>query len=239
MSADGVRAVVVAGAGDDAARDRQDLVPASLAALERQTTRPAGLLVARRLRGGTTAPGVAPPDDGAAWVWLIDSGVAPEPTALERLLEAVERISPLARPVLMAGKVVTPEGRPDPGSLPIPSVSDPELAVTAFDRHLLALRAARSGSLLVDRRAFDRLGPPRAGGLEWSGRLLRDRAGFLEPASVAVRHPMDPRAERERRRVGLVDWVRLLAGSALDPRERPWFAFRLGEEAIGALRNRA
>lgn len=240
MNGAGVRALVVATTQDHAA-DATAATDATLAALAGQTEPPGEVLLARRVRRGAaalSAVGAPPPSHGAAWVWLVDSGVAPQAEALERLLKAIERMDALARPVLIAGKVMTPEGVPDPGSLPIPSVSDPELAVAAFDRHLLALRAARSGSLLVDRRAFDRLGAPRPGGLEWTGRLLREGAGFLEPASVAIRQPMEPRDEHARRLAGLLDWVRLLAGGALDSRERPWFAFRLGEEALGALRDR-
>lgn len=99
----------------------------------------------------------------------------------------------------------------------------------------MALRLARHGSLLVHRRAFAGDPPPWAGApfwddLVWSASLLRDELGVLVPQSVVVREAGGPRPSR----VGPA--LRLLTGDALAPRERPWFAFRLAEEAIAAVR---
>src|SRR5439155_803778 len=81
-----------------------------------------------------------------------------------------------------------PGGAPDPGSLPVPAVAA-DLAVAAVRLRLLAIRAARPGSLLVHRGAIERWGPPPGGGddLVWTARLLRGRWGVLVPGSVAVR----------------------------------------------------
>jgi len=206
-----------------------ELAP-TLTAIGEQSTPPADVLVPRRAAG--LAPG--PPTIGSAgWIWLVEAGVVPRGDALARLLEGAHR-SP-GRPVLVAGRVLSPSGQPDRGALPIPAVADPDLTVEAFDRRLLSLRACPSGSFIVERPTFDRFGLPSGGGLEWTGRVLRDGPGFLEPASVALRAPLQDRYERARTHAGLRDWARLLAGDALDRREKPWFAFRLAEQATQAL----
>jgi hypothetical protein len=163
------------------------------------------------------------------WLWLVDGSTAPEPTALERLLEALELLGSLTPPVLLASKVVTPDGSPDPGSLPIPQILDSDLAVAACERHLLSIRVARRGSLLVHRRGLPHAGPERA--LEWTARLLRDAPGFLVPQSVAVRSPV--------RRSDVGALLRLVLSDALAPREKPWFAGRLAETALAALTGRS
>lgn len=204
---------------------------AAVEALGRQTRAPDAVVLTEK------ADDAAVPGD-CDWVWLLDAGVVPEPDALARLLEALDRLDSRAAPVLLASKVLTPNGFPDRGSLPVPEVFDAELAVDAFDRRLLSLRVARAGSLLVQRRALlGSGGPPRAGReLEWTARLLARSPGFLVPASVAVRELAGAQAERRRGRAGLAGWLRLVLGGALGARERPWFAFRLLEEALAALR---
>jgi hypothetical protein len=165
----------------------------------------------------------------ADWFWLVDGSTAPEPTALERLLEALEPLGSLTPPVLLASKIVTPDGSPDPGSLPIPQILDPDLAVAACERHLLSIRVARRGSLLVHRGGLPRDGSDRD--LEWTARLLRDAHGFLVPQSVAVRTSV--------RRSEAAPLLRLVLSDALAPREKPWFAGRLAETALAALTGRS
>jgi hypothetical protein len=75
--------------------------------------------------------------------------------------------------------------------------------------------------------------------LEWTARLLRREPGMLVPASVVVRDPACARRSRSPARALLASRLRLLGGDALQPRERPWFAFRLAEQGLGELRERA
>jgi hypothetical protein len=200
-------------------------VAATLEALDRQT---------RAADARVVAPGApvalrAAAEQGAEWVWLLDGSALPEPAALERLLEALDRLEPLPSPILLASKVVGPDGSPDPGSLPAPRVVNTELAAAAAERRVLPVRIVRHGSLLVHRRAL----PARASAdrdLAWSAGLLRDEAGYMVPASVAVREAPRP----VRRELG--PRLRLLAGGALARGEKPRFALRLAEEAAGARR---
>jgi hypothetical protein len=173
------------------------------------------------------------------WVWLVDGSTAPEPSALERLLEAVANLGSLSPPVLLASKVVTPDGALDPGSLPTPRARELDFAVAACQQHLVALRVARRTSLLVHRRGFEACGLPRAGSLpggddlEWTARLLRHEPGVLVPRSVAIRRPRGKQP-----RVELAARLRLLRSDALARGEKPWFAFRLVEDAVRNLRRR-
>lgn len=179
--------------------------------------------------------------NGAEWLWLLDESVRPEEDALDALLEAARE--PLdtpdgpESPILLASRVVTAGGELDPGSLPVPEVHRGDLVVAAYDRRLVALRLARRGSLLVHRRAFEGVasssdGAPFDDDLRWTARLLRHELGLLVPASVVVRDAGCAPASR----VGPA--LRLLTGDALAPRERPWFAFRLAQAGLAAVRRR-
>ncbi len=182
-------------------------------------------------------PGALRPalEGGAQWLWLLDAGVVPDPRALEHLLAATAAADGLPAPVLVTSRVLTPDGSLDPSSQPVAEVGRSDLVVAAVGRHLLAVRVARRGSLLVHRRAFQQ-GPATAGhsrledDLAWTAGLLRDELGLMAPASVAVR------ARRGQSRAELARWWRLLAAGALAPRERPWFAFRLAELALASAR---
>jgi hypothetical protein len=184
-------------------------------------------------------------DGGTEWFWLLDSSVTPEPAALESLLGALERVDLLPAPLLLASKVVTPEGSLDPFSLPVPQVFDPDVVVAVFDERLLPVRLARRGSLLVNRRALEKLGLPRVGSiffgedLVWSARVLKDKPGLFVPASVAVRRPMSDRAAAKRRRTSVAETVRLLLSDGLRPGEKTWFGGRLGEELLALMGARA
>jgi hypothetical protein len=185
-----------------------------------------------------SAAGQGLPDGDWEWLWLLDDSVSPQPRALESLLDALQRVDRLPAPVLLASKVVTPDGSLDPASLPIPQVLDSDLAVTAFELRLLSLRVARRGSLLVHRRGLERWGLPdeRPGDIEWTARLLKHEPGLLVPDSVAVRRPAAGGTNRQRARAEAAGLLRLVLGDALEPREKPWFAYRLAERAAAALR---
>ena len=164
------------------------------------------------------------------WVWLRDKSVEPAPDALDQLLAALDRLGPLPKPVLLASKVVGPDGLPDPGSLPLTRVVDIELGAAAFERRLMPVRTVRQGSLLVERSALAGAGDPGDDDLAWSARLLKHDLGLLVPASVVVRpEPQPPHPD-------LAGRLRLLASDALTGGEKPRFALRLAEDAVAARR---
>ncbi len=173
----------------------------------------------------------------ATWLWLLDAGVDPAPDALQELLEPLGELAALGDPPLLAGKVTGGDGHLDRSLPPWPRLLAREVAITGAEHRLAALRAARYGSLLVDRRAVQRHGPPRvdfAGAgddLEWTGRILRDDPGFLVPRSVAVRRcdPATDAAAFTRNR------VRILRGEGWQGQEKAWFAFLLAQDTAGAL----
>ena len=169
----------------------------------------------------------------AEWLWLLDGSVVPQPRALECLLAELEPPGGgLRPPVLLTSRVVRPDGSLHPSSTPVPKGTDPDLAVAAVQRRTISVRVARSGSLLV---RGDTLGPRPADGdySRWSARLLKSEPGLLVPRSVVVRHD-DARIPRE-----LAGRVALLRGDALARAEKPWFAFRLIEDAVSAAARRA
>ena len=215
------------GAGGAGWRDR------TLAALERQSRPPDGVVCVERPAGSREARA-----GDFAWLWLLDEGTAPEPDALERLLDALDDLGPLPMPVLLASQVVGPDGSVDRRSLPVPAVAR-ELVVGAVGRRLLAIRAARRGSILVARGGIERCGLPRpdrpGDDLVWTARLLRRDPGLLVPASLVRRGSVDRAAAL----VSPAGWARLLFGGALRPGEKPWFAFRLAEEALAEIRGGA
>lgn len=173
-------------------------------------------------------------DSGCEWLWLQAPNAAPRPGALEEMLEAAGKAAGMPPPLLIASKVVAPDGSLERGSLPVVEVFRADLALAALERRLLMVRAARPGSLLVRRRAFEGRPLPRLGSgldyLAWTADLLKDDLGLLAPTSV-VRLPAGKgaRAELGRR-------VKFVTGGSLEPRERPWFAFHLAEEALAIAR---
>jgi GT2 family glycosyltransferase len=173
---------------------------------------------------------------GAEWIWLLDGLTVPGPDALEALLEGAARGSGRRACVLAAGRIVTADGSTHPDALPWPVLLDKEAALGAAAERLVAVRAARHGSLLVRRSAIATEGLPRssyrAGGddLEWTSRLLRAGPGFLVPGSVAVRRRGEadrpgggaPRAWRGRRNA-----LDLLVRGPFSMQERLWFGYGL------------
>ncbi len=174
----------------------------------------------------------------AEWFWLLEEDVVPESAALEGLLAPVDDPE-LLGPVLMASKVVGPDGRLHPRSAPWPR-SRGEIVITACQHRLMSLRLAGWGSLLVHRDALVTHGPPREdfrlGGddLEWTARILMAGHGYLAPASVATRS--DPRRRISRPEVRAR--VRMMLGNAWMGEDRMWFAFRVADDAVGCLRSR-
>jgi hypothetical protein len=203
--------VVSRARGDEALRE-------TLEALDRQSRVPDEVVTADR--------GAAPYGAETSWLWLLDGSAVPEPSALERLLDVVAR-PPMQPPVLLASKIVTPDGSPDPRSLPVAQFLDPDPAVAAFERRVLSIRLARRGSLLVQSPATEVGLDPFDRDLEWTARLLKGRSGVLVPASVAVRKPGTGPTPPQLRSL-----LRLMGGDSLEPREKPWYGFRVAEQAV-------
>lgn len=176
-------------------------------------------------------------DSGAAWLWLLDTDLAPRVDALERLLgAAAEAGDDLPEPALLVSKVVREDGTLDPDRAPWPPLLDREAVIAAARHRLVSLRLARFGSLLVSREAVLRHGPPRAdleGGaadLEWTARILRDERGYLAPRSVAVRRspPTGLRGAEVR------DRLKMVRSDAWVAQEPVWFAFMLAVDVLRA-----
>ena len=181
-------------------------------------------------------------DADTEWFWLLDGSVVPEPNALESLLAAVGRVDELPAPVLLSSKVVTPDGTPDPTALPVPHVYEPDVVVAVFDARLMPIRLARRGSLLVHRRAVEEFGLPRVStiffgeDLVWIARVLKPGPGLFVPASVVVRRAAGDTALARRRRETVAEELRLLASDGLKLGEKPWFAGRVAEDLLAAIR---
>jgi hypothetical protein len=226
MSADLVCAVVVATDGGQNARPTAQ-------ALGRQTRPPDRIVEAASPEGLRAVL-----DLEWTWLWLLEAGVAPQPLALEALLKALERTETLPAPVLLASRIVGGDGLLQERALPVVEVLRADLALAAVDARLLALRAARPGSLLVHRRAIRDRGLPRLRSeldyLEWTAGLLKDELGLLVPSSVVVCLG----AGLARGRVELMSRLRFVRGQALAPRERPWFAFHVAQEALSGPQQR-
>lgn len=176
-----------------------------------------------------------------AWIWFVDSWTVPAPDTLAELL-AVARSRPTegSAPVLLASRVLDVAGRLHPDATPRHEVFEKQRTVDAAQHHLVHLRTARAGSVLVAGAFLRRHDGPRsdlaAGSdmLEWSVRLLRrwEDPGYLVPSSVAVRRAQ-PRPPSLRR------WAtsaRVAASPGWSPVERLWEVFQLGESLPEALR---
>ena len=169
----------------------------------------------------------------ADWLWLLDGSAIPREDALERLLAVAEDPGDIPAPALLASKVERPDGALDPEYFVVPQVLDRDVAIGAFERRVVSLRVVGGGSLLVGRRFVEGSHlNPFANELEWVARILGDAPGLLVPESVAVRTGVGP--GRARRLLG--ERLRLLLGNAIEPNEKPWFALRLAEDALGHLR---
>jgi GT2 family glycosyltransferase len=199
-------------------------------ALDHQSLRPGRIIVVGSAAEFSEAIQAASECD-PSWVWLLDSGVLPEPTALESLLAAAESGPAVA---LLVSKVLAPGGTVDLLSLPVPEVHRGDRVLTALEHRAVPLRVARRGSMLVRHEAVQQLDAGQAldRDLEWTARLLRREPGLLAPTSVVVR----AQTTRRTARAQVASTLRLLA--ALEPRERLWFAVHFGEQALISRRAR-
>jgi hypothetical protein len=205
-------------------------------AVEAQTTPPGAVVGGEQ---GLEAALRRALETGAEWLWVLDGSAVPRPAALGALLEALGRVHELADPVLLAGVVLDPDGRVDPGRAAWYRRGHPEPAMAAAERRLLPIRAT-AGPVLVRRGAVEaelpRAGTPFAAGavLEWTATVLRRPAGYLVPDSeyVATASEGDPALDR-----GVA--ARLVAGRAFSGADRLRVGFELAERALRRARSRA
>lgn len=240
-----------------------------LAAVRRQTHPPAEIIVAappgatpsdappaaglRTLRVDPAAGVAGAADAGvraamatdAAWLWLLDGSAVPADDALERLLAVLDDLGRLPTPALLAGAVVGSDGEPHPAALPFNRLTRKDVTIEACRHRLVAIRAARHGSLLVARAAVARDGPPRADfvsgddDIEWTARLLREGHGYLVPDSTAMRRDSPapagapPAAPSVR---GVRNDVVMLRGPAWAGEERLWMGYLVAAGIARGLR---
>jgi hypothetical protein len=159
---------------------------------------------------------------GTAWLWLLDGSATPRPGALAALLDAAERLEPVQPAVVLASRVVGPDGAVAPAHAPLAPQDATALAMRVAGLKVLPVRAVTGASLLVRRDAAAQAGTADA--YVWTARLLRDGTGFLVPDSVA------DAASRGARPAGVT--ARLLAGTALRPRERLRLAAEVAERTL-------
>jgi GT2 family glycosyltransferase len=209
VSKERVHAVVVT-------RNRRDLLAGCLDALAAQSRPPDGILVvdnastdgtAEWLRarfpgvevlslaenggssGGFSAGIAASLDGGSRWLWLLDDDSAPDPTALERLLEARDGAPPGHDPVVLASKVVWTDGRPHPMNIPNIDLRRWPVLLAAPENGTLPLRWASFVSLLLRADAVARHGLPLTqyfvwfDDVEYTARILREERGLYVPSS--------------------------------------------------------
>ena len=174
------------------------------------------------------------------WLWMLDAEVLPAPRALAQFLSAVPGAGSLPPPVLLAGKVLQPDGKLDLSRAPWPRHSHKHEGLLAVAAGLISIRAARWGSLLVSAHALhrshahgERAAAASDGDIRWTARLLRSDFGYLVPGSEAVTAADARRKGRPRTR--LSDF-RSLSGEAWTREEKLQAGFFLFLEMFDAWR---
>jgi rhamnopyranosyl-N-acetylglucosaminyl-diphospho-decaprenol beta-1,3/1,4-galactofuranosyltransferase len=128
----------------------------------------------------------------AEWFWVMDDDTIPTPTALEQLLEALNRLDGLPEPALLASKVLWTDGTLHRMSLPFVRWDREDFALEACERELVPLRATTYVSMLVKRSAVEKYGVPLAhwfiwgDDIEYTARILRNEVGYVAPRSVVL-----------------------------------------------------
>ena len=131
-------------------------------------------------------------DDGYDWLWLMDDDTIPTETALEELLAAPGRLDGLPRPLVLASRVIFPDGSLHPFNRPPVDQRDPERMVEAVARGMLPIRHTSFVAAFIHRDAVTAVGLPYADyfiwvdDVEFTARILREHAGYSVPSSVVV-----------------------------------------------------
>jgi len=175
------------------------------------------------------------------WIWFLDGSALPTPDTLAQLLDALEALGDNV-PALLASKILAGDGTLALGMVPWPRRGQIELAMFAFERHTVPIRATPGASLLVSTAVAQEHSPPAdrlASGLAilgWTARMLRRESGFQVPASVASLREED-RCDSEGFGRNPLDEAcgagSLLATDAWDFKERLWLS---GDMLAGAAR---
>ena len=135
---------------------------------------------------------------GGDWIWLLDDDTIPRPDALAQLLAALERLGELPAPALLASRVEWRDGEPHPMNMPIVRRRDMAHLVRDCESGLIPVRTSTWVSLLLSRDAVSSSGLPRkqffyqADDIEYTGRILRSRAGYLVPESIVEHRTRTP-----------------------------------------------
>ncbi|HSS69002.1 MAG TPA: glycosyltransferase [Nocardioidaceae bacterium] len=129
---------------------------------------------------------------GCDAVWLMDDDTVPEPTAVERLLDARERYAG-ETPALVASKVVWTDGRDHPMNTPRRKPGASRLDIYAADAvGCVPIRSASFVSALVDADTVRERGLPIADYFLWNDdfefttRLIRGLPALYCPASIVT-----------------------------------------------------
>ncbi len=180
---------------------------------------------------------------GVDWVWLLDGSVLPAPNALERLLAVIEDLGSLPPPILLSSTSWLAPDQLDPARAPWPRLTVKQVALDACERGLVSIRAARHGSLLVDRRALSAHTLPLVAygdeteDIEWSARLLKTGTGYAVPWSIVS--PLGDRsADGPVSAAELRNQLHMLRGAGWGGEEKLWVGYLWGEELLRALRHR-
>src|SRR4051794_7373396 len=70
------------------------------------------------------------------WLWLLDPYTTPDPGALDALLAPLGDLGRIPEPVVLASKVVGPDGQAHPDALPNPEMFEKHVTVLAVPKHL-------------------------------------------------------------------------------------------------------
>lgn len=174
----------------------------------------------------------------ATWLWLLEPGAVPSPTALEELLAPLRSPGHLPAPALVASRLVDGAGQFERSLAPWPRLTEKDTAVTAAEHGLVSIRAARSGSLLVARKAVEAYGLPSARyeawgqDIEWTARMLKAESGYLAPRSTVMMPAHGALLEASSGR-GFRAWhsaAGMLLRGAWSGEERAWYALALARE---------
>ena len=168
---------------------------------------------------------------GADWIWVMDGSARPRPGALAALLAGLERVDGLPAPSLLTGVVVGPDGRVPASRAPWYRRFQIHVALDSVDQELLPVRAGIGPALVARDAVAAQLPPARAGlgpaaVLEWTARLLRERTGYLVPASESESDPSAPDPLRS----PLTAARLILSGAVVRP-DRVAVALELSERA--------
>lgn len=132
------------------------------------------------------------------YLWVLDDDTLPGPETLERLLAARHAIldAGLAAPAVMASRVVWRDGQDHP--MNTPGARPPTIEQASHQARVSPIRYCSFVSVLLEAREIRRRGLPLSEYFLWlddtefTGRLLRDRPGYLVADSVVTHQTTDP-----------------------------------------------